>query len=104
MQFCKAKDSNTLIKSALKSRAGASVHISVGDITRCLSHHPLRDAPFTRLPWPLSSLQPHNVQYTATKGDETIEKKTFPWGEVDKAIDFFLNGVDGNESVHIWKK
>lgn len=101
MNFVEAKNSRPLIKAALKNPNGGGAMILAGDRTRTLDHAPLRDAPMTRLPWPLSIFQPHNVQYRVFKGNETFVRKRFKWSQVDNAVNEFLEGIDEDEMVNI---
>jgi hypothetical protein len=56
------------IGERLMSEAGGSCVLRVGDVTRILAHYPGLHAPLTRLPWPLSRMQPHELSYTERAG------------------------------------
>lgn len=108
----------TDIKRWLMRRAGGQCHLKCGAVTRILLHDPLVDVAFTRLPWPLSYFQAHNVTYRELVAKEkpppvsvpqphdtfdefvarvnrrTLEEIVFRRSEVDAAIERFLRDAD----------
>jgi len=105
------------IKEALRLDADVWIYVKSGATERTLVHHAgLR--PLTKLPWPLSKTQPHNVQLTIEPDREFEQtmnrfygkapmdikkaiKKIYQWGKIDECIGHFLLRVAPNSVVTI---
>ena len=77
--------------------------VTLGDQKRHITHDPMLDRPLTRLPWPLSLFQPHNIRYSVLENDEVVYTKTYSRSEMGSAIEEFLEGVDASQNVIIMK-
>ena len=95
--FPEAKAARPAILEAMKT--GGSAHVEVGGETRLLMHSPALDQALTKLPWPLSLLQPHQVTFATYQGETCITEKKFQRGEINAAIDQFLSGVPPTDNV-----
>jgi len=98
---CKVRDCRKRIKLILRSRAGGSVMATYKNLTRFLSHDPMRHAPINRLPWPLNLIQPHKVGFMVMQDSEILEKKVFMWGDIDLAINQLLEGISEDDYILI---
>ena len=90
------------IKKALLRDAEVGVtHESENGETRLLLHSSaLRAA--TTLPWPLSKMQPHNIDLTVSdRNRQIIQSKTYSRSDIDNAITEFLGGLSSTDTVSI---
>jgi len=94
-----ARRARTAMKKHLTRAEGGACCINVENVARLLSHNPALDAPLTRLPWPLSKIQAHNVRYTEMIGQTRTAELRFNGSQVDAAIEHFLRGVGPSEEV-----
>lgn len=98
------------IKEALSSHA--DVWISYSDIkTERVLYHNAAMRPISKLPWPLSKIQAHDVRLTIKSTDfmrdvVKVDKplnfdRIFSWNEVDDAIKLFLARLSPKSTVRI---
>lgn len=97
------------IKEALRLDADVSVMAQggFGDERTLVHNAALR--PTGKLPWPLSALQPHDVQLTITYDElakMTVDAKdirvVYKWEKVDEVIRIFLYKLSPNSVVRIF--
>jgi hypothetical protein len=100
-EFIEARRARGPMKKRLMRAEGGSCYLKVGNVTRLLSHNPTLDAPLTRLPWPLSKMQPHEIRNEEMIGETRTAEQRFQGSQVDVAIEHFLRGVDPSEEVQL---
>src|SRR3954451_7209741 len=81
----------------LRSQGGTCV-LTVGEVTRVLSHDPILDGPVRRLPWPFSLVQPHEFQY-GERPEVDPEDRRFSRTEVGAAIMHFVRDAPPTSEV-----
>ncbi len=91
-----------LLRRELREAYHIFAILKINDLERMISHHPARHASATKLPWPLSKLEMHDVAIDHYKANgDMIESKRFTKDNIDVAIEEFLSGVPPNEEVSI---
>ena len=98
-EFIEARGARGPMKKRLMRAEGGSCYLKVGNVTRLLSHNPVLDAPLSRLPWPSSKMQPHEIRYVEMTGETRTAEQRFSGSQVDSAIQHFLRGVDPSEEL-----
>ena len=96
------------IKEALKLNADITVYAQgPNGQERTLAHHAaLR--PIKKLPWPLSAIQAHHVEFSVTYDESAKRKfgsedrrKVYSWDRIDEVIDAFLHNLPPDSTVRI---
>lgn len=102
VEFLPASQMRPLLRRELREAYQVFAIVKINDLERMISHHPARHASATKLPWPLSKLEMHDVAIDHFKANgDMIESKRFTKEKIDVAIEEFLSGVPPNEEVSI---
>ena len=100
-------------KLRLMLEHGGSASFIVDSNTRVLSHVPAIHRPISKLPWPLSGLQPHGCDLSLYQGNQfeddrwdmmtakVLFQKTYLKRDFTAAIRDFLQGSDEDSLVFI---
>jgi hypothetical protein len=99
-RIIEASRARPAMKTALRAGGACRVALS-GNRKRVLVHHPMLDAPRTKLPWPLSLLQQPTVRYVVSEGDTLVSGHIYRRDHVDEAIDYFLRDLPPSTRVTI---
>lgn len=79
-----------------------------GHHTRVVCHIPELHRPLQRLPWPLSTIQPHLIEFRIYDGDsgdwalpgaEPVHRHLYKKSEIETAIDAFLRGSEPDDVI-----
>ena len=92
----------SFIKQALLLDAEIGItHVMPNGQTRMLTHGAfLRST--AQLPWPLSMIQPHGVNYVLIDTHHNVnDSQEFNKSQIDDAISYFLSGLEPNAEVSI---
>ncbi len=84
---------------------GGSASTILDGNLRIVEHSRVRHRPLQKLPWPLSKIQPHGVEFTVYEGNplgdpqfnimaaRVLSRVMFQKREIDSAIKAFLHGT-----------
>jgi hypothetical protein len=94
-----------LLAKYLTSSPAAKSILYLPTESRMIHHCPAMHAPATKLPWPLSKLQMHDVQLyfygPKLQGDQIRPSRRFKKEAIDIAIAEFLSGAAPSDEVLI---
>jgi hypothetical protein len=94
-----AAQSRSLLRRGLRGAAYFAAFIELQNEERALFHDPATHIAVSRLPWPLSVLQPHQVELQTRDVNGREHVALFDKGQIDKAIDMFLWGTAADTPV-----